>query len=133
METKTCDICGKDYPTSNGHCNNCAEPCIICGAYGEHDKGCCADKPQHTPTPFWIDEDNFIASGSGDNYRTIAEVIHAESDVDPKANAAFIVKAVNSHDELVTACNKALIKMNVYLPDHYEMIRILQEALKNAE
>ena len=80
MDTNTCDICGKDYPASNGKCNSCN------------------DKPQHTPTPWRIsDTPDAIVSINGSviiNRMSISE-----------ANAAFIVKACNNHDLIVELLN----------------------------
>ena len=47
------------------------------------------------------------------------------------ANAAFIVKAVNSHEKLVEACKlaKSRITLNIDMDDVYE---ILKAALKSA-
>ena len=52
----------------------------------------------------------------------------------PQANAAFIVKAVNSHELLVEACKEA-IKWLQYgqNPNKHRASTILEEALKQAE
>ena len=65
---------------------------------------------KHSPLPFWIDDDHFIASGKNDKYLTVADP-HASNDIDPceiEANAEFIVKAVNCHYELVEALKNLL-------------------------
>lgn len=49
----------------------------------------CFDKPQHTPTPWSVDALGYLRGPDSEN---ILEV---------KENAAFIVRAVNSHEELV--------------------------------
>ena len=67
---------------------------------------------KHTPTP-WSFGSQFIAKHVGPSvldYEHIATIPdHLQSD-DPQweANAAFIVQACNSHDDLVAACELAL-------------------------
>ena len=62
---------------------------------------------KHSPLPFWIDDDHFIASGKNDEYLTVADP-HASNDIDPceiEANAEFIVRACNNHYNLIEACD----------------------------
>jgi hypothetical protein len=60
--------------------------------------------PVHTPLPWWIDDDGFIAAGSGDDYQTVADP-HCRPTADygdeNGANAAFIIRACNSHYQLL--------------------------------
>lgn len=63
-----------------------------------------------------------------------------------EANAQFIVKAVNCHDELVEACKEALLELgkvvasakiksmdgNYYIP-HTKAMTLLTEAIRHAE
>ena len=64
---------------------------------------------RNTPRGDW-----FIIAESGE---AKIDVAHLESDGDifanPEADAAFIVQAVNAHDELVAACKKALQQLAV--------------------
>jgi hypothetical protein len=65
----------------------------------------------HSPTPYWIDDDGFIASGSGDTYITVADVYcrsRREAADEMDANAVFIVRACNAHDRLLAAAKNAL-------------------------
>ncbi len=60
--------------------------------------------PTHSATPFWIDDDGFIASGRDDTYKTIADsrcLTSPECVQENDANAAFIVHACNSHYDLL--------------------------------
>ena len=51
---------------------------------------------QHTPGPWWVDDDGFIAAGFGDDYKTIAEPRCMESrgnEAEIDANAELIAAA----------------------------------------
>ena len=52
---------------------------------------------RHTPGPWWRDEDGFIASGSGDTYRTVADphcmTPNPDNVYEMDANARLIAKA----------------------------------------
>jgi hypothetical protein len=55
----------------------------------------------HTPGPWWIDDDGFVASGSGDTYTTIADPHCGNQDIDEReANARLIAKAPDLRDAL---------------------------------
>ena len=55
----------------------------------------------HTPGPWWIDDDGFVASGNGDTYTTIADPHCGNQDIDEReANARLIAKAPAMHDVL---------------------------------
>jgi hypothetical protein len=64
---------------------------------------------RHTPTPYWIDDDGFVAAGSGDSYVTVADV-HCRPSADAgdemEANAKFIVGACNAYHQLVEALDQ---------------------------
>ncbi len=68
----------------------------------------------HTPTP-WRHEDGEILAGT-EGWCVVAQVIGADDlhcceediDLECKANAKFIVRAVNSHEQLVEALTLAL-------------------------
>lgn len=73
---------------------------------------------------WWVDDEDetgciFIASGSGDTYHTLAEVISADADVDAEVNATLIVQAVNNHDALVDAL-ETLISENCKCCEQYD-------------
>lgn len=69
---------------------------------------------KHTPTPWKVHSARIVASKKRDknDVYTIAQVMCFCSGefngVEQKANAAFIVKAVNRHDDLVGALDEAL-------------------------
>ncbi len=57
---------------------------------------------KHTPRPWWIDDNGFIVSGSGDTYLTIADP-HASNDIDPceiEANARLMVASPDMLEKL---------------------------------
>ena len=61
---------------------------------------------EHTPGPrqkgyIWVDDDGFIAHGTGDDYITVAEIIKPEH-VEP------LTKIIDSHDALLEACKELL-------------------------
>lgn len=67
---------------------------------------------QHTPTPWRFQRKNFIVGDEHDDMATIvAEVDFGDTKKEAQigeANARFIVRAVNSHEALVTACRNGL-------------------------
>lgn len=97
-------------------------------------------QPKHTPTPWEILEDKLCIDIKGLDGLFICALADRHYDQD-KANAQFIVKAVNSHDEMVNALGdvleflQELVVKNKYSRtqrEHDLYIRIAQ-ALKNAE
>jgi hypothetical protein len=73
---------------------------------------------KYTAGPWWIDDGDetgaiFIASGSGDNYRTLAEVINSDADVDAEANARLIAAA----PELLEALELCRNRLNFWTSD----------------
>jgi hypothetical protein len=59
---------------------------------------------KHTATPWYRDEDGFIAAGSSDTYVTVADANCSDIDIDEReANTDFIIKACNNHYELLEA------------------------------
>lgn len=80
--------------------------------------------PQHTPTP-WTYENHEIWGAS----KNIAEIHESKSIFsagEAQANAAFIVRAVNSHEDLLKAAKMALSCMS---PDDND---ITAQSLRNA-
>ena len=75
---------------------------------------------EHTPGPrqkgyIWVDDDGFIAHGTGDDYITVAEIIKPEH-VEP------LTKIIDSHDALLEACKDvydgSLSELLQYCIDH---------------
>lgn len=66
---------------------------------------------KHTPGPWWLDDDGFIASGNGDTYETIADPHCSDLDIDEReANARLIAAApelLEALEELVEQCETA--------------------------
>lgn len=62
----------------------------------------------HTPTPWRLDNpESTLVIGS--NERIIADCDHPQlPDTEIEANAAFIVRAVNCHDDLVSALKNVM-------------------------
>lgn len=85
-----------------------------------------ASKPKHTPTPWSMEDDNFsesrfIVSDSNGYHIGIADMLPIVKKWDHfvaldretiKANAAFIVRAVNSHEELLACLKSCRLTMN---------------------
>lgn len=67
-------------------------------------------QPTHTPTPLRVIDDNEDLMTLEDNYKIIASFTDDQGKLFPAAtknNRAFIVRAVNSHDEIVMALKRA--------------------------
>lgn len=98
------------------------------------------NKVGHSPTPWWIDDDGFIASGSGENYLTVAELVNIDKRTSDalEANRAFIIRAVNSHEKLLGICKDILdgiritgldIKLAIYIDDLVDAIAKAEEGI----
>lgn len=95
-------------------------------------------EPKHTPTP-WKSDD--IGQIHAFERGLVAKVLERDTDADQyfveKANAAFIVRACNAHDELVAAIKLARAEIGVFDPLFHEGIaridRILHQALATIE
>ena len=97
------------------------------------------NKLQHTPTPWQVHESSpssplqiignidYNADGSQIDYDVIADMGGLDAD---DANAAFIVRAVNSHEALVEAATWAIAVISN--PDAQETVNKLRAALKLA-
>lgn len=80
---------------------------------------------KHTPTP-WNGCDDFITGAMhGRCHSSAAGVVYAnhiiawmeKEDADRSANAAFIVRACNAHDELVAALERTLEILDAWGPE----------------
>ena len=98
----------------------------------------------HTPTPWTFGNGEkfpFVirhdSDGLGSHIAYIAcqEVICKEHGGTPEANAAFIVRAVNAHEELLEACKCAgdALLANEGDPIKREALRQLREAIAKSE
>lgn len=68
------------------------------------------NKVSHTPTPWQTDQDGFIESMAG---TYIAEVSSDSDKAEAQADAEFIVRAVNSHEELLDALERIVVECNL--------------------
>ncbi len=64
----------------------------------------------HTKGELWIDDDGFIAIGSGDNYQTFAEIDSRFYAAEKEANKDEMVLRWNSYKRLIDS-NRELVKM----------------------
>ncbi len=65
---------------------------------------------EHTPTPWKVGRDNSLfPMAGGKRSWVIAQMAQCRTDKAGQANAAFIVRACNSHEELVKALEWALL------------------------
>lgn len=82
----------------------------------------------HTPTP-WLLEDGTLRA-AGEETRLVADVaIYGRLSDEGKANAAFIVRACNSHNDLVAALRAIQeIENKEYGPDWEEIEQARQIA-----
>jgi len=83
----------------------------------------------HTPTPWKVTTTNevWMSSVCGSDGDEIAQCFKFKNE--SEANAAFIVRAVNSHEELLEAA-KSLIKYGVVGDEYKEQVR---QAIAKAE
>ena len=96
---------------------------------------------EHTTVPWYVVPPAFrIGSrwqiraqepGQGNVESIIAEILWAGTER-TKANAEFIIQACNAHEDLVKACEQALLRLGGY-PGNLFTIRILEEALAKAK
>lgn len=103
---------------------------------------------EHTPTP-WYAEFNAYAGYDcmtggyrikTSELKTLFVIDEADAD-DPKANAAFIVRAVNNFDDLLRACrmvanwSQTATEENgkVTIPDLTETLKVVRAAIQAAE
>lgn len=104
-----------------------------------HLEGCkceyCYDKPmtaQHTPTPWMYYENGSVGRDKTPMYTIGFGIGGMLGEVVGEANAQFIVKAVNCHEELLEACKKAL-KHPENREEESEINYILSQAIAHAE
>ncbi|HYD06525.1 MAG TPA: hypothetical protein VEC60_12410 [Reyranella sp.] len=85
---------------------------------------------KHTPTP-WVRSGNLLHVGTSTRAKNrIAATFRYDDNAD--ANAAFIVKAVNAHDELVAALTR-IRDFDRDVTGGPEMVAIARAALAKAE
>lgn len=105
----------------------------------------------HTPTPWYSStemdgrhqcysiltaHEDFEDDDDTPYHPLIAQTLHgkgfAPKDI-AKANAAFIVKACNAHDDLVGACQTALSNLTLKYPEDHLVMKRLKAALAKAQ
>lgn len=87
---------------------------MIKGDEEKNDSTVSPEKSQHTPTPWRVGglDDDLWIYGRGRNATAICDLIPRDADsltLEDKANAEFIVRAVNTHDALIVAAKKAIL------------------------
>jgi len=101
-------------------------------------------KATHTPTPWKLKTEDHLDGAS--LYSNEVYITSLEGDNNPhqqklgflpvdeqKANAAFIVRAVNSFEALLKACKKASFVMETMASRFPETVELLDKAIAQAE
>lgn len=94
---------------------------------------------KHTPTPWFIsakEQDGYCINSLADEFNPLVaetvDFVPCFGD-DGKANADFIVRAVNSHEALVEACKHAFHYFNTKAPNFARTRKQLKDAIAEAE
>lgn len=93
---------------------------------------CICPKPTHTPTP-WIVVNGLNMPEIRANNTSIADIrFNGHNEVHGQANAAFIVRAVNSHEALLASLKElvTLIENNPTVFDTWPRLRAVQAIAK---
>lgn len=152
MNTKyLCTKCGKEIEDTGSYKHGCPNGCFEDGEIGELlnrgniERVMNTKKDTATARPWKIDDNGdancyYIATVDGHHIcrvECLDESIEDESEADEiaNANAALIVRAVNSHEALLEACKKALKRYKNLLrgSEYYEEEQALERAIKQAE
>lgn len=96
----------------------------------------CESSSRHTKGPWWL-EMNCVQGKNNENVATICD----EGNSSWKANAAFIVRACNNHDELLEALKTLredirMLKDGEWVPDEDSCdasLDVADKAIENAE
>jgi hypothetical protein len=71
-------------------------------------------RTQHTPGPWWVDDDGCIAAGSGESYVTVAQGLAPSDDLDEiTANLTLLAAA----PDLLQATRCALAELEGIMPE----------------
>lgn len=90
----------------NPHIKDSACTCI--------DEHYCGKKPQHTPTPWRLDKENpDLVRDEKDGF--LVTKVTGANDLESHANAEFIVRAVNSHEEMLIALRSVRNEFRAYV------------------
>lgn len=74
-------------------------------------------KSTHTPAPWWVDDDGYIAAGSGDTYVTVAEGLAPSDDLDEiTANLNLLAAA----PELLAALEDMVQTVEYLAPEKFD-------------
>ena len=87
---------------------------------------------QHTPTPWKFEESTMTLRSAPSNY-WLATFDSFDGAINNKANAAFIVRAVNSHEALLEAVKKALKYVQRAEPIDCQLEVDLKDTIAQAE
>ena len=93
---------------------------------------------KHTELPWRVSESkrepNLVKIGTGDGGWLGLAHVFGDSDEEAEANAEFIVRAVNCHDDLLEACRRAMEAMQKHAPIYFNTdICRLQAQIAKAE
>lgn len=127
-----CRQCGRDYTkTRKAVCYEVLANGNPCGNDHLIANGKCSVhwKTTHTPTPWKVEYDTETGINIGSNSELVAKAVKTVSN--SKENAAFIVRAVNAHEELVEIA-KAYRNM-FKRDDHPKDAWYIDELIKRAE
>lgn len=84
----------------------------------------------HTPTPWKLDDTRPMVYVMGADGETIASFDRRSIE---EANAAFIVRAVNAHEELLFACKEAADAIYGWDEPDNPILPLLKKAIDNVE
>ena len=96
-------------------------------------------KGKHTPTPWYIEGtgDDVLINDlpETDSHRSSIALVYSDGIDSELPNAEFIVKAVNSHDDLLKACKMALnlIGQSGKIDFDGDVTPLLVDAIEKAE
>ena len=68
---------------------------------------------KHAPLPYWVEDVACIASGREDDHITVAAIVWHTTAMQTEATRQFIVRACNSHYQLLEACKAVLAGWNM--------------------
>lgn len=152
MKTKKVDYCNAcDSMPCDGTCkpqHRKEDPCIH-GDYGMCDecyasldncqhnviaRTCTECKPQHTPTPWRVGaKASQCVYGADESPIFMVDSMEEHTRAQEKIDAAFIVRAVNSHEELLNALKDVCYAVNNWPESKAEVLKIAQSAIAKAE
>lgn len=71
---------------------------------------------RQTPGPWWLDEDGCIAAGSGDSYKTVAQVLDTDNQSETQANRCLLATA----PELLEMLGELILIVEYLAPEQFD-------------